>query len=102
MYKQLKYSADNFLLIAGITKEEANKKEREREKKKTLIHRNSEINIIQTHTSPPMANLAPSVLKARHFCGPTDSSGGASLGIMRTVNSSNISLNNLLFGKMIW
>jgi len=42
-----------------------------------------------------MANLAPSVLKARHFCGPTDSSGGASLGIMRTVNSSNISLNNL-------
>jgi hypothetical protein len=32
MYKQLKYSADNFLLIAGITKEEANKK-KEREEK---------------------------------------------------------------------
>jgi hypothetical protein len=37
MYKQLKYSADNFLLIAGITKEEANKKrERERERRKKL------------------------------------------------------------------
>jgi hypothetical protein len=36
MYKQLKYSADNFLLIAGITKEEANKKKRERERRKKL------------------------------------------------------------------
>jgi hypothetical protein len=41
--------------------------QKKNEKKKTLIPRNSEINIIQTHTSPPMANLAPSVLKARHF-----------------------------------
>ena len=70
--------------------------------RKQFEPRNSEINIIQNHTSPPIANFAPSVLKARHFCGPTDSSRGASLGIMRTVNSSNISLNNLQFGKMVW
>uniref|UniRef100_A0A0A9E4N1 Uncharacterized protein n=1 Tax=Arundo donax TaxID=35708 RepID=A0A0A9E4N1_ARUDO len=37
-------------------------------------------NILRCPSSPPMANLEPSVLKARHFCGPTDSRGGASLG----------------------
>ena len=73
-----------------------------RRNRKLRTPQNSDINIIQICTSPPMANLAPSVLKARHFWGPTDSRDGVSLGIMRTENSSKSSLNNLQFGQIIY